>query len=170
MRKQWRVASGEWRVTGLRRYILAGLLLALLTLGATTDSGTRFNDLGHRLMCTCGCGQVLMECNHVGCQSSDRMRAELMAAMQRGDSDDRILNWFVEKYGPVVLAAPSHTGFDRVAWLMPYAALLGGLALTGLLARRWRSHSPAQPAASLAQIAPGERADLRRKVHEETEL
>jgi cytochrome c-type biogenesis protein CcmH len=154
----------------LRCCILAGVLLALLTLGATTDSGTRFDHLGHRLMCTCGCNQVLLECNHVGCQSSERMRGELMAAMQRGGSDDQILNWFVEKYGPVVLAAPPHTGFNRVAWLMPYVALLGGLALTGLLVRLWRSRSPAHPAAGLSPVAPGELEALRRKVHEETEL
>jgi cytochrome c-type biogenesis protein CcmH len=146
------------------------LLLALLTLGATTDSGTRFNNLGHRLMCTCGCGQVLMECNHVGCQSSDRMRAELLAAMQRGGDDEGILNGFVERYGPVVLAAPSKTGFNRVAWLMPYVALLGGLTLTALLIRLWHSRSRARPAVDSSQRIPSELEALRRKVHEETEL
>ncbi len=38
------------------------LVLAMLLLGATTsDSNTRMDDLGHKLMCTCGCGQVLLE-------------------------------------------------------------------------------------------------------------
>jgi cytochrome c-type biogenesis protein CcmH len=147
-----------------------GLLLALLTLGATTDSSTRFYTLGHRLMCTCGCNQVLLECNHVGCQSSERMRGELMAAMQRGDSDDQILDWFVQKYGPVVLAAPTQTGFNRVAWLMPYVALFGGLILTGLLVRLWRSRSSARPVAGHSHLDSAELDALRRQVHEETEL
>ena len=32
----------------------------------------RFNKLGHSMMCTCGCGQVLLECNHVGASRPTR--------------------------------------------------------------------------------------------------
>lgn len=145
-------------------------LLVVLTLGATTDSDTRFNQLGHRLMCTCGCGQVLAECNHVGCQSSDHMRAELRAAMDQGGGDDQILQGFVDRYGPVVLAAPTKTGFNRVAWLMPYLALTLGLVLTGVMVRLWRSRSRAVPAAGSAGVPPAAMDSLRRRVHEETEL
>jgi len=157
----------KWR-PGMQAGLL--MLVALLTLGATSDTGTRLNNLGHKLMCTCGCGQVLMECNHVGCQSSDSMRRELVAGITRGDSDDQILNWFVEKYGPVVLAAPTKTGFNRVAWLMPYCTLLVGLGLTAFLIRMWRSRSKAAPAASLAAVGPAALDGLRRRVHEETEI
>ena len=41
------------------------------SLGAT-DRARASNDLGHRLMCTCGCAQLLGECNHVGCPESGR--------------------------------------------------------------------------------------------------
>ncbi len=91
------------------------------------DQAARFNDLGHRMMCVCGCNQILLECNHVGCTYSDRMRAELVAAVDRGDNDDLTLQSFVQKYGPPVLAAPTKTGFDRVAWVAPYLALVLGL-------------------------------------------
>jgi cytochrome c-type biogenesis protein CcmH len=156
------------RRLGLRLGFL--VMVAALTLGTTTDTGTRFTDLGHKLMCTCGCGQVLLECNHVGCQASEQMRRELTAAIQRGGNDDQILNWFVEKYGPVVLSAPAKTGFGRVAWVMPYVALLGGLMLTALIVRMWRSRSQATPAASASHINPVALEAIRRRVHEETEL
>jgi cytochrome c-type biogenesis protein CcmH len=146
------------------------VLIAALTLGATTDTSSRFNDLGHRLMCTCGCGQVLLECNHVGCTASESMRRELTAGLQRGDNDDQILNWFVQKYGAVVLAAPAKTGFGRVAWLMPYLSLLAGLVLTALIIRLWRSRSQAAPAASISRMNPAALESMRRRVHEETEL
>ena len=59
---------------------LAIVILAIfLFLGAGDDA--RFNKIGHSMMCTCGCSQVLLECNHVGCQSSDKMRNELIAAL-----------------------------------------------------------------------------------------
>jgi cytochrome c-type biogenesis protein CcmH/NrfF len=156
-KRSWHAA---WRVA-----LILGL--AVLFLGAT-DSDTRFNTLGHRLMCTCGCGQVLLECNHVGCQSSEQMRTELMAAMQRGGSDDEILNWFVQKYGPVVLSAPTKTGFNRVAWIMPYLALCLGLALTAAVVWVWKSRP--KPVAANAAVDQTQIESLRRRVHEETEI
>ena len=52
----------------LKRWMqgLAVCLLAVVMLGAA-DGGARFNRLGHEMMCACGCGQILLECNHVGC-------------------------------------------------------------------------------------------------------
>ena len=54
---------------------------------------------------------------------SDGMRNELVSAVTRGDSDSLVQQAFVQKYGPTVLAAPTGTGFDRTAWIMPFAAL-----------------------------------------------
>ena len=114
------------------------LVLALFTFLGVGDDDARFRDLGHHLMCVCGCGQVLLECNHVGCQYSDRMRMELGANLDRGDNDDLTLQWFVQKYGPTVVAAPSTSGFGRVAWIMPFAALLAGMAALVWIVRAWR--------------------------------
>jgi len=94
-------------------------------------------------MCKCGCNQILLECNHIGCTYSERMRDELTAALQRGDSDDPVLQAFVQKYGATVLAAPTTTGFNRVAWIMPFAALGAGIFAVGVLrlARQPRARS-----------------------------
>src|SRR5260370_10255076 len=110
-----------------RRLLHYGLLcLAVFALIGAGDPATRFNELGHQLMCICSCNQILLECNHVGCPDSDGMRNELMAAVTRGDSDSLVQQAFVQKYGPTVLAAPTNTGFDRTAWIMPFAALFVG--------------------------------------------
>ena len=103
--------------------ILASVLLTTPAFAVTPNAEARFNSLGHRMMCTCGCGQILLECNHVGCRSSDKMRDQLQAALDRGDNDDLILQGFVQEYGPTVIAAPTATGFNRVAWIMPFVAL-----------------------------------------------
>ena len=126
--------------------LAAVALLAFLTMGAGDTA--RFDKLGHKLMCRCGCNQVLLECNHVGCTYSDTMRNELQAGLERGDSDDLILQAFVQKYGTVVLAAPTATGFNRVAWIMPFVALLGGLALVMLVVRKWAVRPASIPAAA----------------------
>jgi cytochrome c-type biogenesis protein CcmH/NrfF len=106
------------------------------TMGAS-DAGARFNDLGHRMMCTCGCSQLLGECNHVGCTESGRERNELSAAIASGLSDKDILDSFAGKYGATVLAAPTTKGFNLVAWIAPFAVFLAALLGTILLMRHW---------------------------------
>lgn len=131
-------------------------ILAITTLGVA-DPGTRFNDLGHKMMCTCSCGQILLECNHVGCPSSEGMRNELMASIEKdtganggggngSGGDSLILQSFVQKYGPTVLAAPTAEGFNRIAWIMPFAVLLLGMLATVVLVRKWKLRSVATPA------------------------
>jgi cytochrome c-type biogenesis protein CcmH/NrfF len=115
---------------------LALAVAVCFSLGAT-DAGSRFNDLGHRLMCTCGCAQLLGECNHVGCPESGRMRDELSAAISGGTGDDAILASFSAKYGATVLAAPTTHGFDLVAWIAPFAVFAAALLGTILLVRHW---------------------------------
>ena len=140
--------------------------VAVLLLGATGDSRARFNDLGHHLMCTCGCNQVLLECNHVGCSSSDKMRAELKEVVDKGGSDDDVLKWFTEKYGNTVLAAPTKSGFNLVAWVMPFVALGAGIALCIVVVRTWKRR--AQPLAAVAGNA--ELDSFRQRAREETEI
>ncbi len=151
----------------------AALLLcvsALLLMGASTDStGRRFDRLGHNLMCQCGCGQIMLECNHVGCPSSEQMRKELKLALDRGDSDDVVLAGFVTKYGPTVLAAPTTTGFNRVAWIMPVVIFFAGLTAVILVVRAWTRRSPALPS-DAAGSASGELDEFRRRAREETSL
>ena len=122
----------------LRRAIHCAVLsVAIIALAGAGDPGTRFNALGHQLMCICGCNQILLECNHVGCPDSDGMRNELMTAVGRGDSDSLVEQSFVQKYGPTVLAAPTANGFDRTAWIMPIVALFAGFGIVILVVRSW---------------------------------
>ena len=60
------------------------------SLGAT-DAGSHYTDLNHRLMCTCGCAQLLGECNHVGCPELCRRTERAARGHCRGQSDQEIL-------------------------------------------------------------------------------
>jgi len=133
------------------------------SMGAT-DAGARFNDLGHRLMCTCGCAQLLGECNHVGCTESGREREELKALIAKGLGDKEILSAFAAKYGATVLAAPTTEGFDLVAWIAPFAVFAAALLGTILLVRRW-SVGKAQSEAPVSDPATDA---LKEKIRRET--
>lgn len=121
---------------------VSAVALSVFLLGAGGDRA-RFNDLGHRMMCVCGCNQILLECNHVGCTYSDKMREQLAAATQQESNDENILQTFVKEYGTTVLAAPTMRGFDKVAWIMPFAVFLAGSLLAIVLIRNWKSRQPA---------------------------
>ena len=111
-------------------------MLAVVMLGASPDA--RYEKMGHEMICTCGCGQILIECNHLGCPDSGPMLDELRADLARGDGDNAILIAFQNKYGPTILAAPMFTKVNMVAWIVPPALLLLGITGTVVLVRRWR--------------------------------
>ncbi|HYH00306.1 MAG TPA: cytochrome c-type biogenesis protein CcmH [Terriglobales bacterium] len=166
-----RLVPIRWLVSALRSLQLALLAVVVAFTVGASDANTRLNALGHEMMCQCGCNQVLLECNHVGCTVSEGMIAELKTAINSGAGDDQILQQFVDKYGPVVLAAPTTTGFNRVAWIMPYLVLVLGLALCVFFVRAWKHRRPAlaAPAVPMPPDAAG-LDEYRRRVHQETEI
>jgi cytochrome c-type biogenesis protein CcmH/NrfF len=148
--------------------VLCVAVFALM--GAGSDPAARFHDLGHRMMCICGCGQILLECNHVGCPDSDGMRNELMAAVTRGDSDSLVEQAFVQKYGPTVLAAPTTAGFDRAAYIVPLVALLFGAGLVMLVVRAWKNRPAPALAGGVPAAGNAELEKFREQANRETEL
>ena len=151
----------------LQAFVLCALVVLLLGAG---DPDARFRDLGHRMMCTCGCGQILLECNHVGCTTSDKMRNQLIAALDKGDNDDLILQGFVQDYGPTVIAAPTTTGFNRLAWIMPFVVLALGITLVAYIVRLWKNRPAPALADGIAIPESGELIALRDQARKETEL
>jgi cytochrome c-type biogenesis protein CcmH len=152
-----------------RRVAQLALIAALTVLFLGADPDARFTKLGHQLMCMCGCNQILLECNHVGCTYSDRMRNELSAGLERGDSDSLVLQSFVQKYGNTVLAAPTSSGFNVVAWITPFAIFALAILGTIWLVRAWKARAVAQPVAH-PNLAPEELDELRKRARQETEF
>ena len=70
----------------------------------------------------------------------------------------------VAQFGPAILAAPPHKGFGLLAWWLPIAGLLAGLAAITFGVWHWsRSREPAGPAPPPAALEP----ELERRVDEE---
>jgi cytochrome c-type biogenesis protein CcmH len=160
------------RSGSLRRKLGQTLLFcaALVALLGAGDPATRFNEIGHRMMCICGCNQILLECNHVGCPSSDGMRNELMASVSRGDSDSLVEQGFVQKYGPTVLAAPTTKGFDRMAYILPFVALFLGFGLVVTIVRTWKNRPAPAIAGGLRPVRGAELEQFRDQAGKETDL
>ena len=143
--------------------VLVLVVAVCFSMGASSTAA-RFNNLSHRLMCTCGCAQLLGECDHVGCPSRGQEMADLTAEIASGKTDQQVLNWFAVKYGATVLAAPPTHGFDLLAWIAPFAVFGAALLGTILLIRHWGNlpGGKMQPVAvsNPANMNPAERARI----------
>lgn len=153
-----------------RLRLIGVLCLALTILPAAGDNSARVEKLGHKLICMCGCNQVLLECNHYGCGYLTPERRELVAAVDGGKTDEDTLSAFVDEYGPTVLAAPPYSGFNRIVWLAPYCALALGLFGVVLVARNWKKRPEAVESKRSTSPVNPELDRFREQARKETEL
>jgi cytochrome c-type biogenesis protein CcmF len=114
------------------------------------------------LMCTCGCRLTVGNCGMMNCHGKESQKAKIAEYIGQGKDHDAVIAAFVKEFGSQdILAAPIDEGFNRLAWLFPYAAGIIGLLTIGLMARRW-SHSNQKPV-----MADGIDPDLNERLDDE---
>jgi cytochrome c-type biogenesis protein CcmH len=132
---------------GRRRAVFSLTAAAVLLSGLLyAQNSDRAKRVGGQLMCMCNCNQILTQCNHVGCTMSAAMLKELDQRVQTADSDDLILQSFVQQFGTKVLASPPAQGFNLLAWIIPGLAFAVGLSLVVAVIRQWRRRFELAPA------------------------
>ena len=152
----------------VQRLLVLGLLGLLLcsSITAIADEEKRYNDIGNKIQCSCGCAQILIKCNHVGCQSSDSMIRQLRTALATYPNEEDVLNWFRRNYGMTVVVEPAKHGFELIIWVVPPLLVVAALLFVFWIIQRWRMR--AVPVAA-APVDPHMEA-LRERARKETEL
>jgi cytochrome c-type biogenesis protein CcmH/NrfF len=105
-------------------------------------------DLFRSIICMCGtCGRQLVgECT---CGYAAEMRAEISGLVRQGRTRDQIIQYYITKYGSQEpLAMPIDTGFNRLAWLLPYLIGAGGAVGVGVAAVNWSRRAARRQATS----------------------
>jgi cytochrome c-type biogenesis protein CcmH len=143
-------------------------LSLVVTFSVRAQETARAKQLGTKLMCICGCTQVLIYCNHVGCTYSHDMIKELDQYVARNESDDLTLQAFVQEYGPTVLASPPARGFDLGVWIVPIVAPILALYIVWEVVRRWRRRAALAPAGGAPQVSPDLLARARRETGDDS--
>lgn len=143
----------------LNTWILAILFLTALPLAFATT----VNEVASQLVCTCGCTMIVSDCN---CGTADDMRALIQSKIDQGMDKGAILGSFVSQYGEKVLAAPTKSGFNLTAWILPFAALLVAGVVVTLVIRTWVRATQEAPTPELSSqaIDPQVRERLKREL------
>jgi cytochrome c-type biogenesis protein CcmH len=146
-------AASSAFIFAFRAVTLATILATAAASPARAQETPRAKALSKRVLCMCGgCEDSAGLCNHPGgtfsgpCETARGMQKDLDAHVARNESDDQILQAFVEQYGPTVLVEPPKKGFDLLAWIMPIAVPLIALVLVWEVVRRWRHKATLAPA------------------------
>jgi len=138
--------------------------LVLLRL-AVPAAATTQQEVEESLTCQCGCGLTVHACNHLECPSGEPMKKEIAERLARGEDRETILGAFRARYGEKVLSSPTLRGFNWLAWVTPFAAILaGGLGVTLVIRRCVRAPGP--PPAAPLPVADELRQRLARELED----
>ena len=150
----------------------ARILFLFCMLGSlmAADTSARYERLGGKIMCSCGCDQMLLQCNHVGCPNSATMIRQLheqVAATNATNDDDAVLNFFRREWGVTSVVEPNRRGFELLAWILPFAGLGLGIFCLVLVVHKW--HAAPADAKVPEKLDPHLEA-LRARARRETEI
>jgi cytochrome c-type biogenesis protein CcmH/NrfF len=150
------------RIDGvMKRIALTAFALAYAaTPAAFAQQTARAHELGTHINCMCaGCGDSAALCNHPGasfsgpCDVAKNELKEIDERVTRGDSDDLILQSFIQEYGTQVVIVPEAKGFNRWIWLMPIVFLIVGFFIIRAVLQSWRQRAAqAHPAGVSAEL------------------
>lgn len=71
-----------------------------------------------------------------------QMRQIVREMLAEGASREEILEFFAQRYGPDILAAPPKSGFNLIAWVFPVAGVAAALVVGVLVLRSMSARQP----------------------------
>ncbi len=144
------------RISGLALLTIA---LSLLFVGAacaqkplTLDE--RAQALDKRIMCPVCPGETI---DQTQAEIGKQMRALVREKLAEGWTDQQVLDYFADRYGPSILATPPKGGFSVLVWIGPpigIVAALVGLAMVLRAMRRGARVAQPETVARKADLAP----------------
>ena len=115
------------------------LLLALFITACGTEGQAsleeRAQSIDRSLICPVCPGETVEQAQ---VELARQMRTVVREKLAQGWDRDQILQFFVDRYGESVLAAPPKSGFSLVAWVVPLVAVAGAAALLYFVVRAMR--------------------------------
>jgi cytochrome c-type biogenesis protein CcmH/NrfF len=154
-------------VAGTRAF--AACVTLALFIATPAFAKATVDDVSQGLTCQCGCGLTVANCNHPECSFSVPLRGEISRMLDQGMDRTAIIAIYRTKFGEKILSAPTTEGFNLLAWVMPFFALVVGGGFIVLMLGRWRRETPSLPYGSeaIADRIPAIDPGLREKLDAE---
>ncbi len=137
-RNKWR-----WRIK-----LLLLIALALSALAQTPQvESSDVKRVGGHIACQCGSCKETVNCpmSMSGCGFCAPAKAKILKMQKSGMSDQSIIDSYVKEYGPGIYRGDPSSFY----WIVPYSALLLGVAAIFWFVRRYYHHAaPAVPVAA----------------------
>ncbi len=87
-------------------------------------------------------------------QACEQWRATIREKLVLGWSDDQIKDYFVDQYGPRVLAEPPAEGFNSLVYILPPVLFAIGAYVLFRSVRAWKVEQPAPKGVSVESDDP----------------
>lgn len=101
-------------------------------------------EVTNNIICQCGCGLTVYACElSMPCSVSPKMKLQAAIYLSQGMTPAEVLDQFAKDFGERVLAAPTKSGFNLVAWVLPFVGLAVGGLLVGWALLNWRGEQTA---------------------------
>ena len=134
--------------------LLLGLLAAVALVASVhaaeepdLETRKRMWSIATRLDCPVCQGQSVRESN---AQLAAQMREIIIIKLQAGESEEQIMGFFADRYGPGVLREPPREGLALGVWIGPLVILGLGIVLLGWVLARGRGLAPGAADGDLA--------------------
>ena len=86
-------------------------------------------------------------------EMAKEMRGLIRDRLERGETREEVMAYFVSKYGEWILLSPRPSGFNLIVWILPFAAVLAGAVGIFAVVRHWNVRARVR-AAGMAAPSP----------------
>ena len=143
----------------IRLNLISSLLMLVLFLntsciaansGFVSKEEDRINQINSVIMCPVCPGESIDQSQN---EIASNMRAIVKDLVSQGKTEDEIKDYFVGKYGPVILLEPPTEGISMYVWIVPPIALTFAMIAVGLAVYVMRKRQKNTPLNMLHSLA-----------------
>ena len=143
----------------IRLNLISSLLMLVLFLNTSciaansdfvSQEEDRINQINSVIMCPVCPGESIDQSQN---EIASNMRAIVKDLVSQGKTEDEIKDYFVGKYGPVILLEPSTEGISMYVWIVPPIALTFAMIAVGLAVYVMRKRQKNTPLNMLHSLA-----------------
>ena len=83
-------------------------------------------------------------------EMAKEMRGLIRERLERGETREEVMAYFVSKYGEWILLSPRASGFNLIVWVLPFAVVLAGAVGIFAVVRHWNVRAHVRAAGTAA--------------------